>query len=63
VFAPLPAAIDQRLKAAGASYYPWTSDSMPSGLPVGADETVVRLVTSFQTKNEDVERFLAVLLG
>ena len=61
VFAPLPAAIDKRLKGAGASYYPWKSDSMPSGLSIGPDQTVVRLVTSFQTKPEDVERFLAIV--
>src|SRR6185436_19276001 len=29
VFAPLSAALDQKLKAAGASYYPWKSHSLP----------------------------------
>ena len=32
VFVALPSAIDARLKAAGASYYPWTSGALPSGV-------------------------------
>jgi threonine aldolase len=55
VFAPITAAMDQRLKAAGAMYYPWPSDSVPK------DRILVRLVTSFQTTKEDVDRFLALL--
>jgi threonine aldolase len=36
-------------------YYPW-----PSG-GLAKDRILVRLVTSFQTTNEDVEKFLAVV--
>ena len=61
IFVPLPAAIDKKLKAAGASYYPWKTDSLPAGLAVGPDETLVRLVTSFQTTRDDVDRFLAIV--
>jgi threonine aldolase len=61
VFAPLPAALDKKLKAAGASYYPWQSESLPDGISIPPDQTLVRLVTSFQTKKEDVEKFLAVV--
>jgi threonine aldolase len=61
VFAPLTEAIDRKLKAAGAAYYPWKSDSLPASVSIGADRTLVRLVTSFQTKKEDVETFLAVV--
>jgi threonine aldolase len=61
VFAPLPAAIDKKLKAAGASYYPWVSASLPQGFSIGAEETLVRLVTSFQTTQQDVDRFLAIV--
>ena len=56
VFARLPAAIDKRLKAAGASYYPWGSS--PSNDAGGA---LVRLVTSFQTQPEDVDKFLGLV--
>jgi threonine aldolase len=57
VFAPITREADKRLKAAGATYYPWPSD----GLSVGADEMLVRLVTSFQTTKSDVDRFLALV--
>jgi len=55
VFAPITAEMDKRLKAAGAMYYPWPSDSIPK------DRILVRLVTSFQTTSEDVEKFLAIV--
>ncbi|HMK81497.1 MAG TPA: low specificity L-threonine aldolase [Xanthobacteraceae bacterium] len=57
VFAPITLDADQRLKAAGAMYYPWPGD----GLGIGADRVLVRLVTSFQTTRQDVERFLATI--
>jgi threonine aldolase len=57
VFAPLTVETDKRLKAAGAMYYPW-----PSGdLNIGAGKILVRLVTSFQTTKEDVDKFLATM--
>ena len=55
VFAPIPLAADKRLKAAGAMYYPWPAAD------VGAEHMMVRLVTSFQTTKEDVDRFLALV--
>ena len=55
VFAPITLEADKRLKAAGAMYYPWPGDS------VGPDSLLVRLVTSFQTTREDVDRFLALV--
>ena len=61
VFAPLSAALDRRLKAAGAAYYPWKSQSLPKGLSVAADQTLMRFVTSFQTTPDDVDRFLATI--
>jgi threonine aldolase len=54
VFAPLPNATDGKLKAAGAAYYPWPGSARP-------DHTLVRLVTSFQTTQEDVDKFLAIV--
>ena len=38
VFVALPRGRDARLKAAGASYYPWTTDSLPPGRAVAPDE-------------------------
>ena len=43
-----------KLKAAGASYYVRTSET----LALGADDVLVRLVTSFATQDDDIERFV-----
>jgi threonine aldolase len=61
IFVPLPAAVDKTLKAAGASYYPWKTESLPNDVSIGPDETLTRLVTSFQTTREDVDQFLAIV--
>jgi threonine aldolase len=59
VFVVLPSRIDARLKAAGASYYPWTTDALPNGITLPVDAALVRLVTSFATTTGDVDRFVA----
>ena len=54
VFASLPPALCDKLQAAGAVFYRWEADA--------ATQTVtVRLVTSFQTTADEVERFVAIL--
>jgi threonine aldolase len=60
VFVALPSQIDARLKAAGASYYPWTTDSLPNGVALARDATLVRLVTSFASTADEVDRFVAL---
>jgi threonine aldolase len=55
LFVPLTTEMDKRLKAGGAMYYPWPAEGLPK------DRILVRLVTSFQTTNEDVDKFLAIL--
>lgn len=59
VFVVLPRRIDARLKAAGASYYPWTMQGTSDDAVSARDGTLVRLVTSFATTAEEVERFVA----
>jgi len=54
IFAVLPRALDAKLRAAGANYYVRTSES----LDVGADNVLVRLVTSFATEDDEIERFV-----
>jgi threonine aldolase len=54
VFVALPRALDVKLKAAGASYYARPSDM----LRLPADHLLARLVTSFATRQDDVERFV-----
>jgi threonine aldolase len=60
VFVALPRNVDARLRAAGASYYPWETDSLPNGVVPAGDATLVRLVTSFATSDEEVDRFVAL---
>jgi threonine aldolase len=54
IFAVLPLALHEKLKAAGASYYVRSR----AGLNGGRDGVMVRLVTSFSTRDADVERFV-----
>ena len=51
-----PRALDARLQAAGANYYVRNSD----GLDIGADNVLIRLVTSFSTADDDIERFVSL---
>lgn len=53
VFVIVTRALDAKLRAAGANYYVRTSEY----LDLGADEVLIRLVTSFATRDEDIERF------
>jgi threonine aldolase len=59
VFVALPPDVDQRLKAAGASYYPWSTRSLPDGLRLDG-ATLVRLVTSFATTADEVDHFASI---
>jgi threonine aldolase len=63
VFVALPNAARERLQAAGATFYPWVTDSLPSDITIERAATLVRLVTSFATKAEEVERFVAMAAG
>jgi threonine aldolase len=56
VFVALPRALDARLKAAGARYYLRPSES----LRLSADQVLARLVTSFATQDEEIDRFVAL---
>jgi threonine aldolase len=60
VFVTLPAGMDKRLKAQGAIYHPWRTKALPPGVSVTAGATLIRLVTSFATRSEDVDRFIAL---
>jgi len=64
IFAILPAAADAALKAAGATYYEWSLRNYPGGFgPPGEEEVFIRLVTSYATNVEDIERFLRAAQG
>jgi threonine aldolase len=59
VFVALPRALDAKLKAAGASYYVRQSE----GLTLPADHVLARLVTSFATQDEEIQRFITLCAG
>lgn len=61
VFAILDRTVDQRLRAAGAIYHPWRADGFAEPIALTMNETMVRIVTSFETADVDVERFAALL--
>jgi threonine aldolase len=63
LFVALPSAIDARLKAAGAGYYPWTSDGWAKHDAAATDATLVRLVTPFATTATEVDRFVTIVRG
>jgi len=63
VFPIIPKAMDQALRDAGALYHPWTEASLFDGERVAETESLIRLVLSFATREEDVARFLDVARG
>jgi len=54
VFAALPAALEAKLKGAGAQYYVRNGED----LDLGAGKVLVRLVTSFATMPDEIDRFV-----
>jgi len=60
VFVLLPKAMEARLRAAGARYYVRRSDSLPGGAGIGPEQALIRLVTSFATREDEVDRFIAL---
>jgi threonine aldolase len=61
VFVMLPRLIQERLQAAGASFYSWTTKSLPAGVTLARDVGLVRLVTSFATRESEIEDFVAAM--
>ncbi len=61
LFAEIPLGLHRRLEAAGARYYPFRAGQAEDG----ADDTpfVVRLVTSFETTEAEVDGFLSLMRG
>lgn len=62
VFAVMPPAVDDALRASGARYHPWTTTSCaPERAPRGG-EGLFRFVTSFETAPESVDALVAAAL-
>jgi threonine aldolase len=58
VFLVLPNAVEARLRAAGARYYVRRSESLAA--PLQPDHCLIRLVTSFSTREDEVDRFASL---
>lgn len=63
VFAILPRASATRLAAAGARFHAWEGASIAPDRAPRPGETVIRLVTAFNTTPDEVDRFIAELAG
>jgi threonine aldolase len=61
LFAILPKRADAALKAAGARYYDWGARSLSEAEAPKPDEVFVRLISSFATKQADIDRFVAIV--
>jgi threonine aldolase len=59
VFVALPAEVHKKLQAAGASYYPMHRHTAPAVPLRRPDDVLVRLVTSFATREDEIDRFIA----
>lgn len=55
VFASFPDGVAERLRNAGAAFYPWVT---PGDQAAGKMQ---RLITSFRTQNADIEAFIAIV--
>jgi threonine aldolase len=60
VFPILPRATCDRLAAAGATFYPRSTEVVPASAAIGKDEVMVRMVTSFATTPDEVARAVAI---
>jgi threonine aldolase len=58
VFIALPKAVEARLTASGAQFYVRHSESLPGPIKIAPDHRLIRLVTSFATRNEEIDRFV-----
>lgn len=63
VFVVVPQAAKKALDEAHIRAAPWSSNCVPDGFTIGADEAFLRFVTSFATKPEEIDAVLATLSG
>ncbi len=58
IFAVIPERMDTALTGAGFGRAPWASESVPEGFSIGPGEVFVRWVTSFATREADIDALL-----
>jgi threonine aldolase len=60
VFVVAPETMVRAWRAAGAKFHEWNTRSLPSGCGPRGGEALVRLVASFETRRDEIDRLLAV---
>jgi threonine aldolase len=60
VFVVAPKAMVERWRAAGAVFHEWSSRSLAPDSAPRNGETLVRLVTSFETESSEIDRLLSI---
>ncbi len=63
VFVVAPSATVGRWRAAGARLHDWSTRSLSAELMPRSGETLVRLVTSFDTKRDEIDQLVALSAG
>ncbi|MFD1703716.1 threonine aldolase family protein [Methylopila henanensis] len=61
VFVWLPPSADDALRAAGAAFYAWSSESIAPERSGRVGDRLARLICSFATPDDDIAAFLAVI--
>jgi threonine aldolase len=60
IFVVMPRKLAHSLRAAGADFYEWHPEALPSELDLHDDEVFVRFVTSFATQDDQIEQFCSM---
>jgi threonine aldolase len=61
VFAIIPRRIHNALRMEGASYYDWGARGLRAEDRPGPDEVFIRMVTSFATKGQEVDKLARIV--
>jgi threonine aldolase len=60
VFVVAPTATVARWRAAGAAFHEWSTRSVAPERAPGSGETLVRLVTSFETASSEIDQLISI---
>jgi len=57
LFVTMPADLADSLQSCGAEFYEWPAHALPAGVELADNQLFVRLVTSFATTDDHIDRF------
>jgi threonine aldolase len=63
IFLTMPKKIADQLHDAGADFHKWSTEALPKGFVLEDIEILVRLVTSFETRDKDRVEFCNLVIG